>query len=282
MSILIVGCRVLLENFGVGSGSFRVGSAVPLRVRFGPVRFRFIRSCRACHVSGVPLESFQELARIVNGADATSSGNTTTSSNGVESTHDGAKQARHKIEDALKKHIKDIHEKYIIAGETAECAILFLPSESLFAQVVQEHPRILSFANQQRVWLACPTTLMAVLTTLRGVVRGMALTNQTEDLLSEVGELSKDVERLGTRFEKAQKSVDAAKENLRLLQISMDKIQRRKFKLDAMDGFERNPGLPLKTAANQSTIPKAVSPVPDDIVLDEFDVGAANEENLVG
>jgi DNA recombination protein RmuC len=188
--------------------------------------------------SKFPLDAFQQLDRVVNGAD---DANGSATASGAQ--NDTAKQARSKIEEALKKHIKDIHDKYIIAGETAECAILFLPSESIFAQVVQEHPAILSFANQQRVWLACPTTLMAVLTTLRGVVRGMALSNQTEELLGEVSELSKDVERLGTRFEKAQKSVDAAKENLRLLQISMDKIQRRKFKLDVLDGFEGRPAL---------------------------------------
>jgi DNA recombination protein RmuC len=188
--------------------------------------------------SKFPLDAFQQLDRVVNLTDGA---NDSTTVNGTQ--NDTAKQARSKIEEALKKHIKDIHDKYIIAGETAECAIIFLPSESIFAQVVQEHPAILSFANQQRVWLACPTTLMAVLTTLRGVVRGMALSNQTEELLGEVSELSKDVERLGTRFEKAQKSVDAAKENLRLLQISMDKIQRRKFKLDVLDGCEERPVL---------------------------------------
>mmetsp|Transcript_4285 Transcript_4285/g.7147 ORF Transcript_4285/g.7147 Transcript_4285/m.7147 type:complete len:430 (+) Transcript_4285:16-1305(+) len=235
--------------------------------------------------SKFPLESFQELERVVNGADAIGSGNDTTSIATTYGTPDGTKQARQKIEDALKKHIRDIRDKYIIIGETAECAILFLPSESLFAQVVQEHPTILSFANQQKVWLACPTTLMAVLTTLRGVVRGMALTNQTEELLGEVSELSKDVERLGTRFEKAQKSVDAAKENLRLLQISMDKIQRRKFKLDLLDGFEHKPALTSKTSQQPTTV--AAAPVENaasnnlvsDIMVD--DVEAALAEKLV-
>lgn len=152
-------------------------------------------------------------------------------------------KARQKVGESLKKHIKDIADKYILPGETADCAILFLPSESLFAQLVEDHPKIYQEANRQRVWIACPTTLMAVLTTLRGVVKGMGLHQRTDEMLSEVAELSKDIDRLAQRMDKANKSVDVAKENLRLMQVSIDKILRRKAKLDVMDGFTDRMGM---------------------------------------
>jgi DNA recombination protein RmuC len=145
------------------------------------------------------------------------------------------KEARKKVEEALRKHIKDISSKYIIPGETADCAILFLPSSSLFAQVVEDFPSVYAEANRQAVWIACPTTLLAVLTTLRGVVRGIKMSEQSQIMLDHVGEITKDVDRLVIRMDRAQKSVDAAKESLRMCQISMEKIQRRRFKLDLME-----------------------------------------------
>jgi DNA recombination protein RmuC len=93
--------------------------------------------------------------------------------------------------------------------------MLFLPSESLFAQLVQDFPAIWQEANRHRVWIAYPTTLMAVLTTLRGVVRGMSLQQKTADMRSEIGEMLKDVDRLVRGTEKyssnAQNIVDVTK-----------------------------------------------------------------------
>lgn len=160
-------------------------------------------------------------------------------------------KARQKVGDSLRKHIKDIAEKYILPGETADCAVLFLPSVSLFAQLVVDHPQVYHEANRQRVWIACPTTLMAVLTTLRGVVRGMALHHKTDEMLSEVVELSKDIDRLVQRMEKANKSVDVAKENLRQMQVSIDKIQRRKMKMEIMDSFMLERNVPVSTVLHE-------------------------------
>lgn len=179
--------------------------------------------------SKFPLESFLELNECM---EQTSSENNT-------SRPDSEKALRLKVEDSFRKHIKDIAYKYIIPGETADCAILFLPSESLFAQLVQDFPAIWQEANRHRVWIACPTTLMAVLTTLRGVVRGMSLQQKTADMRSEIGEMLKDVDRLVRGTEKyssdAQNIVDVTKKNLRSVKVWTRKIQRRKLNLDRMD-----------------------------------------------
>jgi DNA recombination protein RmuC len=154
-------------------------------------------------------------------------------------SRDQHKVHRQKVQDSLKKHIKNISERYILPGETADCAILFLPSEYLFSAILTDYyPHVLlDAANRQRVWLACPTTLLAVLTTLRGVVRGM----RSDETMREVSELTRDVERLLLRMEKAERSVDAARESLRLMHVSIEKIQRRKARLDAMGIMEKDP-----------------------------------------
>lgn len=142
-----------------------------------------------------------------------------------------------KLRESLKKHIADIRNKYIIPGETADFAIMFLPSEGLFLQLVQEHPHIVQEANRNKIWLACPTTLLAVLTTLQGVTRGMAMEQSTNEVLGHVQKLSENVKRLEDRFEKAKKHVDQAQEQLRQMQISMDKVQGQKSVLEIMGAF---------------------------------------------
>ena len=135
---------------------------------------------------------------------------------------------------SLDKHISDISKKYIIAGETADCAILFLPSESLFIEIVQHHPHIVQQANRQAVWLACPTTLHAVLTTLQGVVRGMTLHHQTRDVFALFEKSSNDIRLFLEKFENAEKSVVKAKRELASMHGSYEKIRKSKEKLDRM------------------------------------------------
>ena len=149
--------------------------------------------------------------------------------------------ARKKLSDNLRKHVKDIADKYIIPGETADCALLFLPSEAIFCEIVEHHASIITEAHKLRVWIACPTTLMAVLTTMRGVVRGMAVNERADAIVSEVGGILQDIERLVARAEKVERNVENARENLRQMRISVDKVVRKKEKLDSLneDGGER-------------------------------------------
>lgn len=163
--------------------------------------------------------------------------------------------ARKKLSDNLRKHVKDIADKYIIPGETADCALLFLPSEAIFCEIVEHHVSIITDAHKLRVWIACPTTLMAVLTTMRGVVRGMAVNERADAIVSEVGGILSDIERLVARAEKVERNVENARENLRQMRISVDKVVRKKEKLDSLneDGGERmvlGPSTPSRVRVN--------------------------------
>jgi len=80
--------------------------------------------------------------------------------------------ARKKLKTHLTKHIADVSTKYVIPPLTSPSgALLFLPSEAVFMEIVSNHPEIMRVAHSKNVWICSPTTLMAVLTTMRGVVK---------------------------------------------------------------------------------------------------------------
>lgn len=69
------------------------------------------------------------------------------------------------------RHIKDISEKYIIPGETAESALMFLPSESIYAELHSNFTDVVEVSYRSKVWIVSPTTLMATLNTVRAVLK---------------------------------------------------------------------------------------------------------------
>jgi len=166
--------------------------------------------------------------------------------------------ARKKLSQNLRKHVRDIAEKYIVPGETADCALLFLPSEAIFAEIVEHHSNIVTEAHRTNVWIACPTTLMAVLTTMRGVVRGIQVSERADAIVAQVGAIIQDVDRLITRSEKVEKNVENALENLRLMRVSSNKVRRGKEKLDVLhekeeDEVSSSTLLPTAQASDEET-----------------------------
>ena len=130
------------------------------------------------------------------------------------------------------KHIKDIAEKYIVPGETADSAIMFVPAESVFAELHDRFPQVVEEGFRRRVYIVSPTTLMATLNTVRTILKDARMREQAHIIQKEIGELTKDVERLdkrvgalGTHFEQTQKDV---KEIL----ISTNKIVDRGHKIE--------------------------------------------------
>lgn len=182
------------------------------------------------------------------------------------------------LKEKLSKHVNDIATKYIIPGETAASAILFLPSVALFLEIVEEHSDILLAAHRRNVWLACPTTLAAVLTTLQGVSRGMALQDNTEQVYSAVQKLSKDVDLLVQRFELAERSVDKCRAELAKMQVSVHKIRKVKMELDVLSG-----GLQLESSASSPSASAAAAakkqPPPRVASTDQSTTTSDNDEN---
>ncbi|MFQ5955122.1 MAG: DNA recombination protein RmuC [Kiloniellales bacterium] len=132
----------------------------------------------------------------------------------------------------ISKHVQDISERYIVPGETAESALMFLPSEAVYAELHAELPEIVNQSYQRRVWIVSPTTLMAVLTTIRAVMKDVQMREQADLIQVEVQKMLQDVRRLDTRVGKLQQHFDQATEDMRQIRISTEKVDKRAERID--------------------------------------------------
>ena len=137
------------------------------------------------------------------------------------------KQAEKQFALDIKKHIKDIAEKYIIPGETADGAVMFIPAEAVFAEIHARFPEVVSAAQQARVWLTSPTTMMAVLTTSRAVLKDAATRKQVHIIQEHLVALSKDFERFEKRMGNLAKHIDQANRDVEEVHTSARKITSR-------------------------------------------------------
>lgn len=128
---------------------------------------------------------------------------------------------------ALLHHVKAISEKYIIEGETAESALMFLPSEAVYAELHANFPKVVEKSQRARVWIVSPTTLMATLITIRSVLKDVRMREQAGLIQKEVGALLADVVRLDKRVDDLAKHFGLAEKDIRMIQTSTSKISRR-------------------------------------------------------
>jgi DNA recombination protein RmuC len=145
------------------------------------------------------------------------------------------KQAEKQFALDIKKHIKDIAEKYIIPGETADGAVMFIPAEAVFAEIHARFPEVVSAAQQARVWLTSPTTMMAVLTTSRAVLKDAATRKQVHIIQEHLVALSKDFERFEKRMGNLAKHIDQANRDVEEVHTSARKITSRFEKIEQVD-----------------------------------------------
>ena len=143
--------------------------------------------------------------------------------------------ARKQLGADILKHVKDIQNKYIIAGETADSACLFLPSEAVYAELHAHMRNIVDQSYTARVWIVSPTTMMATLNTVRAVLRDARMREQTALIQKEIGMLSEDVMRLGKRVENLDRHFDLAVRDVQDIKTSTSKITSRGQKIQNYD-----------------------------------------------
>jgi len=135
--------------------------------------------------------------------------------------------ARRAFAAAVRKHIQDIATRYIVPGETAESALMFLPSEAVYAELHANFRDVVEEAFRARVWIVSPTTLMATLNTVRAILKDVRMREQAGVIQSEVQKLLKDVTRLDERAGKLQRHFEQASEDVRQIRISTEKVTKR-------------------------------------------------------
>lgn len=138
------------------------------------------------------------------------------------------------------KHIKDIAEKYIIPGETAESALMFLPAESIYAELYTNFTDVVEISYRSKVWIVSPTTLMATLNTVRAVLKDATMREQAGVIQKEVGILVEDISRLDERIENLSKHFELASKDIGEIKISSGKIARRIDKIEELELGEQN------------------------------------------
>ena len=136
---------------------------------------------------------------------------------------------------SVRKHLRDIAGRYIVEGETSDSALMFLPSEAVYAELHANHPEVVREGFALRVWIVSPTTCMAVLNTLRGVLKDARMREQAGAIRRELGLLAADVDRLGTRVENLDRHFGQAARDVAEIRISAEKAGNRARRLDAFD-----------------------------------------------
>ena len=135
----------------------------------------------------------------------------------------------------IKKHINDIASKYIISGETSDGAVMFIPAEAVFAEIHAHHYELVEEAQRARVWLVSPTTLMAVLTTARAVLKDSATRKQVHLIQEHLMVLSKDFSRFQGRMDNLSKHIQQASKDVSEVNTSARKITSRFEKIEKVE-----------------------------------------------
>lgn len=135
----------------------------------------------------------------------------------------------------IRKHIRDISEKYIINDETADGAIMFIPAEAVFAEIHAHQPSLVEEAQRARVWLVSPTTLMAVLTTARAVLKDSATRKQVHIIQEHLVNLAKDFNRFRVRMDNLSKHIQQANNDVKEVHTSANKISSRFEKIEKVE-----------------------------------------------
>lgn len=135
----------------------------------------------------------------------------------------------------IQKHIKDIAEKYIIPNETTDGAIMFIPAEAIFAEIHANYPEIIALSQRLKVWLVSPSTLMAVLTTAKAVLKDDATRKQVHIIQKHLQFLAGDFQRFEKRMDKLTKHIDLAHQDATEVNTSAKKITQRFQKIESVE-----------------------------------------------
>jgi DNA recombination protein RmuC len=173
-----------------------------------------------------PLESYHAL-RAVQAGDA-----------------QGLAVAQRAFQQAMRVHIRDIRSKYIVPGETAESALLFLPSEAIYAELHANFGGIVDESYRARVWIVSPTTMMATLNTVRAVLKDVQMREQASEIQKLVGLMMGDTRRLQERVDNLKRHFAQTEKDLREIDTSTAQIMRRGERIQAVDMGEEPEALP--------------------------------------
>jgi DNA recombination protein RmuC len=138
------------------------------------------------------------------------------------------------------KHVKDIAERYLLPGETQDIAVMFVPSESVYSDLVEHFDDIVQKAHRGKVIIVSPSLLMMAIQVMQAIVRDARMRDQAHVIQAEVGKLLEDVRRLAERTAKLDNHFRQAQEDVGQIVASSEKIVRRGERIDTMEFSQRD------------------------------------------
>jgi DNA recombination protein RmuC len=135
----------------------------------------------------------------------------------------------------IKKHISDIASKYVLPPETSDGAVMFIPAESVFAEIHGHYPELVEYAYKSKVWMVSPTTLMAILTTASTVIKDEQTRKQVHIIKEHLSALGKDFGRFQGRMDKLSLHIGQVSKDVDLVHTSAKKISTRFEKIERVD-----------------------------------------------
>ncbi|WP_347824206.1 DNA recombination protein RmuC [uncultured Planktomarina sp.] len=136
---------------------------------------------------------------------------------------------------SVKAHIKAISEKYILEGTTADGAIMFLPSEAVYAELHSNFPELIREGFEARVWIVSPTTCMATLNTMRAILKDARMREQAGAIRTALRQLHRDVELVVDRVDKLNTHFNQARKDIEGISTAAERAGKRATKLDNFD-----------------------------------------------
>ncbi|MBR4470272.1 MAG: DNA recombination protein RmuC [Erysipelotrichaceae bacterium] len=134
---------------------------------------------------------------------------------------------RRKFRDDVKKHIDDIHKKYIIEGVTADLAYMFIPAEAIFSTIYSSFNELVDYSYQKKVYIVSPTTLMAYITAIRSIYLGVKKDEQARQIAVLLSELSAEFKRYEKRNEELYKTYENMGSLFNDIHTTSKKISKR-------------------------------------------------------
>ena len=150
-------------------------------------------------------------------------------------TEDERKQAGQRLRQDVHKHVSDIAERYLIPGETQEPALMFVPSEAVYAELYDGFDDIIQKAYRAQVVLVSPSLLMLAIQVMQQICKDARMREAAHEIRTEVGHLMDDVDRLRERVLKLQNHFGQASDDVVQILTSADKITKRGGRIESLE-----------------------------------------------
>ncbi|WP_320201228.1 DNA recombination protein RmuC [Agrobacterium sp. rho-13.3] len=153
----------------------------------------------------------------------------------ADDTPEAKRAASQQFRRDMEVHIRDVAEKYLISGETQDTAFIFVPSESIFADIHQHFEHLVQRAQRSRVVIVSPSLLMLSVQVIQSVLKDQRMREQAHLIQGEVAVLMDDVKRLDERTRKLQAHFGLAQKDVDMMLTSSEKVLARGVKIESLD-----------------------------------------------